>query len=221
MTKRIWKPNTSISSSFAHGQRMKHILGEAIQIAKHARLFDAQRESKRVAGHCATSSSSFWRRHAEVSECGGSKWMMILRNRTAAEDIKVQTPRRKGLSNLWTSQVETRMLLKLTRAQQMRICASRLLAEYVALRDDQRRAFDIITWHLKHTLNSREPLPLRMIIHGEGGTGKSKVIQCLTKKFEELGVAHLLVRGAYTGIAASPHRWQDNTYSVQYIIVWR
>lgn len=42
-----------------------------------------------------------------------------------------------------------------------------------------------------------------MIIHGEGGTGKSRVIQSITKKFEELRAKHLLIKAAYTGMAAS------------------
>lgn len=41
-----------------------------------------------------------------------------------------------------------------------------------------------------------------MIIHGEGGTGKSRVIQSITKKFEELRAKHLLIKAAYTGMAA-------------------
>src|SRR5208283_5996750 len=37
---------------------------------------------------------------------------------------------------------------------------------------DQKRAFDIIIWHLDQTLLGRNPPPLRMVIYGEGGTGK-------------------------------------------------
>ncbi|KAF9017376.1 hypothetical protein BDZ89DRAFT_904928, partial [Hymenopellis radicata] len=44
--------------------------------------------------------------------------------------------------------------------------------------------------------------PLRMIIHGEGGTEKSRVIQTITKMFESRGVASWLLKAAYTGIAA-------------------
>lgn len=42
-----------------------------------------------------------------------------------------------------------------------------------------------------------------MVVLGEGGTGKSGVIQAITAHFERLHVGHLLVKGAYTGIAAS------------------
>jgi len=68
---------------------------------------------------------------------------------------------------------------------------------------DQRRAFDIIAWHLDRTLAGDNPPPLRMIIHGEGGTGKSKVIQTVTEYFHHRQAAHLLLKTAYTGVAAS------------------
>ncbi len=75
--------------------------------------------------------------------------------------------------------------------------------EYAMMKVDQQRAFDIVIWHLREHLRGSCPPPLRMIIHGEGGTGKTRVIQCITKKFEEMGAKHLLEKAAYTGIAAS------------------
>ncbi|KAI9069199.1 hypothetical protein FKP32DRAFT_1549094, partial [Trametes sanguinea] len=45
--------------------------------------------------------------------------------------------------------------------------------------------------------------PLRMAIVGAGGTGKSRVIGSVTDLFEKRGASHLLVKGAYTGIAAA------------------
>ncbi|RDX39933.1 hypothetical protein OH76DRAFT_1302941, partial [Lentinus brumalis] len=45
--------------------------------------------------------------------------------------------------------------------------------------------------------------PLRMVLYGEGGTGKSRVIQTVTQAFAARGCAHMLVKAAYTGIAAS------------------
>jgi len=42
-----------------------------------------------------------------------------------------------------------------------------------------------------------------MQMHGEGGTGKSTVINLVTKRFEEMNVAHWLRKGAYTGVASS------------------
>ena len=71
------------------------------------------------------------------------------------------------------------------------------------LLSDQRRAYDIIAWHLEQTLQDKNPPPLRMILHGEGGTGKSKVIQTVSDVFKVCDVSHLLVKAAYTGVAAS------------------
>ncbi|KAG1858186.1 hypothetical protein F4604DRAFT_1519565, partial [Suillus subluteus] len=68
---------------------------------------------------------------------------------------------------------------------------------------DQRQAYDIIDWHLEETLAGRAPPQLLMIIPGEGGVGKSKMIQTITENFRDRGVADMLVKAAYTGIAAS------------------
>ena len=42
-----------------------------------------------------------------------------------------------------------------------------------------------------------------MLLHGEGGTGKSKVIQTVTEGFKARGVQFMLIKAAYTGVAAS------------------
>jgi hypothetical protein len=76
-------------------------------------------------------------------------------------------------------------------------------AQVSELKADQLRAYEIIIWHLDATLAGREPPPLRMLLHGEGGTGKSKVIQTVTQAFIERAVSHWLLKSAYTGIACS------------------
>ncbi|KAI1782351.1 hypothetical protein LXA43DRAFT_858710, partial [Ganoderma leucocontextum] len=45
--------------------------------------------------------------------------------------------------------------------------------------------------------------PLQMVVYGEGGTGKSRVVQTVTEAFSGRDSAFLLVKAAYTGIAAS------------------
>ena len=42
-----------------------------------------------------------------------------------------------------------------------------------------------------------------MIIHGEPGTGKSKVIQMTTQHFISRNAKHILMKSAYTGVASS------------------
>ena len=76
-------------------------------------------------------------------------------------------------------------------------------ADPSTLNVDQRRAYDIILWHLDEVLAGRDPPPLRMIIHGEGGTGKSKVLQTVTQAFKARRCQHMLLKAAYTGVAAS------------------
>ena len=71
------------------------------------------------------------------------------------------------------------------------------------LRPDQARAYRIVRWHLDQTLNGADPPPLRMILYGEGGTGKSRVIQTVTEAFEVRGAKQMLMKAAYTGVAAS------------------
>ncbi|KZT08384.1 uncharacterized protein LAESUDRAFT_605749, partial [Laetiporus sulphureus 93-53] len=68
---------------------------------------------------------------------------------------------------------------------------------------DQKRAYDIITWHLNQTLAGHKPPQLLMLIHGEGGTGKSRVIQTVTEHFKHQSAEDSLAKAAYTGIAAS------------------
>ena len=68
---------------------------------------------------------------------------------------------------------------------------------------DQYRAYNIITGHLQDTLAGREPPPLRMLIHGEPGTRKSKVIQTTTEHFIACAAKHMLMKSAYTGVASS------------------
>ncbi|KAI0253810.1 hypothetical protein BJV78DRAFT_1081303, partial [Lactifluus subvellereus] len=67
------------------------------------------------------------------------------------------------------------------------------------LNERQRRAYEIVCNHLSDTLAGRSSPPLRMILYGEGGTGKSRVIQTIS----ELGADHLLIKAACTGVAAA------------------
>ena len=71
------------------------------------------------------------------------------------------------------------------------------------LNDDQRRAYDILDWHLQESIDGKVPPQLLMFIPGEGGVGKSKLIQTMTRSFESRGKSQWCVKGAYTGIAAS------------------
>ena len=71
------------------------------------------------------------------------------------------------------------------------------------LNEDQRRAYDIVDWHLQDVTEGKIVPQLLMMIPGEGGVGKSKLIQTMTENFERRQKALWCVKGAYTGIAAS------------------
>ncbi|KIO02612.1 hypothetical protein M404DRAFT_65468, partial [Pisolithus tinctorius Marx 270] len=71
------------------------------------------------------------------------------------------------------------------------------------LLDDQWRAYNIIDWHLQQFVTGRCPDQLHMIIPGEGSVGKSRTIQTITENFARRGIQGMLVKVAYTGIAAS------------------
>jgi hypothetical protein len=73
----------------------------------------------------------------------------------------------------------------------------------IFLKPDQLRAFGIVEKHLDITLAGASPSQLLMQVQGEGGTGKSMVIHCITELFRRRGVEKRLVKSAYTGIAAS------------------
>lgn len=69
--------------------------------------------------------------------------------------------------------------------------------------EEQRRAFDIVNDQVRRCMRGMDPEPLLMVVSGEGGVGKSKVIQTITSLFESLNVKHWLRKAAYTGVAAS------------------
>jgi hypothetical protein len=71
------------------------------------------------------------------------------------------------------------------------------------LSEDQLRAFKIVEDHLAKSSADEEVEQLLMHIQGEGGTGKSKVIEKITELFQAHGKESKLRKSAYTGIAAS------------------
>jgi len=134
-----------------------------------------------------------------------------------AEDVHRQNPGmdpahssyKGGASN---GEVDVLMPLNRSRATESTVCylgdeegaeQSLSAVEPDCLWYDQFRAYDIITGHLDSKLAGQNPPPLRMLIHGEPGTGKSKVIQTATQHFLHRGARFMLQKSAYTGIAAS------------------
>jgi Cdc6-like AAA superfamily ATPase len=63
-------------------------------------------------------------------------------------------------------------------------------------------AFDIVAHHLLEHLQGKNPPQLLMAIHGQGGTGKTCLLQAITSLFSDLGCADLFAKTALTGVAA-------------------
>jgi len=69
------------------------------------------------------------------------------------------------------------------------------------MESNRHQRYDIID--LAKILVARAPPQLLKLIPGEGGVGKLKTIQAITENFCSKEVGHILVKAAYTGIAAS------------------
>lgn len=72
-----------------------------------------------------------------------------------------------------------------------------------SLLPDQKRAFGLIDRHLAAFLRHEEPKQLLMFVLGEGGTGKTKLIEAVTWAFDQRGSTHLLAKTGSTGVAAN------------------
>src|SRR5258708_20651157 len=71
------------------------------------------------------------------------------------------------------------------------------------LHKDQLCTYTIITHHLAAKQWGEQPPQLLMVLTGEGGTGKSRVIDSVMKYFKKMNAVENLVKRLYTGIAAS------------------
>ena len=61
----------------------------------------------------------------------------------------------------------------------------------------------IVTSHLQAHLSQQNPPQRLVIVHGQGGTGKSVLLNAISKTFDELGASALLAKTAMSGVAAS------------------
>jgi hypothetical protein len=72
-----------------------------------------------------------------------------------------------------------------------------------SLNEQQQMAFDLVTSHLQAHPRNEQPPQRLMIMHGQGGTGKTAMLNAISKVFDDLGASHLLVKMAMSGVAAS------------------
>ncbi|KAG9225266.1 hypothetical protein CCMSSC00406_0007097 [Pleurotus cornucopiae] len=73
----------------------------------------------------------------------------------------------------------------------------------VILNKEQSRALEIVKRHVIHEVKLHVPEPLRMVVNGCGGTGKSALIDVITATFMHLRVPHWLAKMATSGVAAT------------------
>jgi hypothetical protein len=71
------------------------------------------------------------------------------------------------------------------------------------LNEEQSMAFNIVSHHLYQHLLGKNPPQLLMIIHGQGGTGKTRLLQAITTLFSDMGCTNMLAKTALSGVAAS------------------
>ena len=71
------------------------------------------------------------------------------------------------------------------------------------LNERQSMVLDIVSNHLQMHLRNLNPPQRLMIVHGQGGTGKSALLNAISETFLTLGVPSLLAKTAMSGVAAS------------------
>jgi len=179
----------------------------AVELAKQARIFSEDNSTWTVQQDHALANATgadisnliSWKRQmeADVNSQNSGSGSEIVQAEEVGDDGTVT--RIEGLPSSSESIEANVSLLGATADCEVALTA----VDPALLKPDQFRAYDIIVWHLDQTLAGKAPPPLRMIIHGEGGTGKSKVIQTVTDAFTLRQAMALLLKAAYTGVAAS------------------
>lgn len=71
------------------------------------------------------------------------------------------------------------------------------------LNEEQKRAHAIILNHVEAYIEGKQPKQTLMLLMGQGGTGKSTLLNAITTTFELLGVPDLLAKTALSGVAAT------------------
>ncbi len=71
------------------------------------------------------------------------------------------------------------------------------------LNEEQLRAHNMIENHLKATLSGHKPPQLLMMVLGQGGTGKTLLINAISETFRYWKAESKLAKTATSGVAAS------------------
>ena len=71
------------------------------------------------------------------------------------------------------------------------------------LNERQGMVHTIVGNHLRDHLLQKDPPQRLLIVHGQGGTGKSTLLNAISNTFDKFGASHLLAKTATSGVAAS------------------
>ena len=85
---------------------------------------------------------------------------------------------------------------------------SPVLSTPTSLNTKQRMVHTIVTNHLHSFLKGENPPQRLMIVHGQGGTGKSALLNAISQTFADLRSSPLLAKTAMSRVAASIIRGQ-------------
>jgi hypothetical protein len=96
----------------------------------------------------------------------------------------------------------------------------------VVLNKRQTMVHDIVANHLRAHLRGQNPKQHLMVVHGQGGTGKSALLNALSTTFDNEGASSLLAKTAMSGVAASIvggqtlHSWGALPINTPHSIKW-
>ena len=71
------------------------------------------------------------------------------------------------------------------------------------LNEKQNMVLDIVASHVHSHVKGLTPPQCLLVVHGQGGTGKTAVLNAIADTFEDFGVSALLAKTAMSGVAAS------------------
>ena len=74
---------------------------------------------------------------------------------------------------------------------------------YTGLNEKQNMAHRIVTAHLHSHLSGQHPPQRLVLVHGQGGTGKTTLLNAIADSFQNVGASSLLAKTAMSGVAAS------------------
>ncbi|KAG1725055.1 uncharacterized protein EDB91DRAFT_1033454, partial [Suillus paluster] len=70
------------------------------------------------------------------------------------------------------------------------------------LNEEQSIAFTIVAEHVHQLLLGNNPPQLLMVVHGQAGTGKTRLLEAITDMFETVGSSERFAKTALSGVAA-------------------